>query len=62
VLAEAVARASTAGSRRVEAIAEACFGSILQRGDDTESARAAYERAIAAAEDAGDAGFSRRLY
>jgi serine/threonine-protein kinase PknK len=56
VLAEAVARASTAGARRIEAIAEACFGAILQRGDDIEAARGAYERAIAAAEDAGDAG------
>jgi transcriptional regulator with GAF, ATPase, and Fis domain len=56
VLAEAVTKARTAGARRVEAIAESCFGSVLQRGDDTEAARAAYERAILAAEDAGDAG------
>jgi serine/threonine-protein kinase PknK len=55
-LAEAVARARAAGSRRIEAIAEACLGNVLQRADDTEGARGAQERAIAAAEDAGDAG------
>jgi transcriptional regulator with GAF, ATPase, and Fis domain len=55
-LAEGVARAKSAGSRRAEAVAEVCLGSVLQRGDDTEGARLAYERAIAAAEDAGDAG------
>jgi transcriptional regulator with GAF, ATPase, and Fis domain len=53
---EAVARAKESGSRRIEALAEACLGPVLLRADQAEKARAAFERAILAAEEAGEAG------
>ncbi|HVU04628.1 MAG TPA: sigma 54-interacting transcriptional regulator [Polyangiaceae bacterium] len=56
LLGRAVSVAKAAGSSRHEALAEACLGSVLQRGDDLEGARAAYERAILAAEAASEAG------
>lgn len=55
-LMDALERAKAAGSRRIEALAEACLGSVLYRADDTERARKAFERAIAAAEESGEAG------
>jgi transcriptional regulator with GAF, ATPase, and Fis domain/predicted Ser/Thr protein kinase len=50
-----VERARGIGADRVVGLSEACLGSVLQRADDTEGARIAYENAIAAAEKAGDA-------
>jgi serine/threonine-protein kinase PknK len=55
-LMEAVTQAKGSGSRRIEALAESCLGSVLLRADQAEKAREALERAIAAAEEAGEAG------
>ncbi|HVW29194.1 MAG TPA: sigma 54-interacting transcriptional regulator [Polyangiaceae bacterium] len=54
-LERAIDRAVADGARRVEAVAAACLGVVLQRGPNMEGAQKAYERAIAAAEDTGDA-------
>jgi transcriptional regulator with GAF, ATPase, and Fis domain len=53
---QAGTRAEKLGSARVEALAFSCLGIALQRADRGPAARAAYERARAAAERANDAG------
>ena len=53
---QAVERARSAGSARVEAVALASRGVALQRSDRVDEARDSYQRAIAAAEQASDAG------
>jgi serine/threonine-protein kinase PknK len=55
-LEEACARAEKLGSARLEALAFSCLGLSLQRADRGEPARAAYQRAVQAAERASDAG------
>ncbi len=55
-LAEAETVALGLGAPRLEALVLASFGLVLQRGDQGEDARKAYERSIEAAERAGDAG------
>ncbi|HEV8549866.1 MAG TPA: sigma 54-interacting transcriptional regulator, partial [Polyangiaceae bacterium] len=55
-LEEAGSRAEKLGSARLEALAYSCLGLALQRADRGEPARAAYRRAVGAAERASDAG------
>ncbi|MFO7181606.1 MAG: protein kinase, partial [Pseudomonadota bacterium] len=55
-LERACARAAENGVARIEAVALVSLALALQRADRNEEARAAYERAIAAAERASDAG------
>jgi transcriptional regulator with GAF, ATPase, and Fis domain len=55
-LEEAGTRAEKLGSARMEALAFSCLGLALQRADRGEPARAAYQRALRAAERASDAG------
>jgi transcriptional regulator with GAF, ATPase, and Fis domain/predicted Ser/Thr protein kinase len=55
-LLDSIERARELAIRRTEALAQLCLGSVLQREDDTLGARTAYEKAIFAAESAGDAG------
>jgi len=55
-LEEAGGRAATLGSPRLEGLVFSCLGLALQRADRGEPARAAYQRAMAAAERASDAG------
>jgi serine/threonine-protein kinase PknK len=53
---EAVALAEATGPARLEGLVLACQGLVLQRADLGDPARAAYQRALEAAERAGDAG------
>jgi transcriptional regulator with GAF, ATPase, and Fis domain len=55
-LAEAEKVALGLGAPRLEALVLGSLGLVLQRGDQGEEARKAYERSIEAAERAGDAG------
>jgi tetratricopeptide (TPR) repeat protein len=55
-LAEAEKVATELGSPRLEALVLLSLGLVLQKGDQGEAARKAYERSIEAAERAGDAG------
>jgi tetratricopeptide (TPR) repeat protein len=55
-LAGAERLATELGSPRLEALVLLSLGLVLQRGDQGEEARKAYERSIEAAERAGDAG------
>jgi serine/threonine-protein kinase PknK len=55
-LEEAGARVETLGLARLEALVFSCLGLALQRADRGEPARAAYQRAVQAAERASDAG------
>jgi transcriptional regulator with GAF, ATPase, and Fis domain/serine/threonine protein kinase len=54
-LKEAVSNAEELGFARVHAVALACLGLVQQRSD-SEGARLTYQRAIVAAQQAGDAG------
>ncbi|HEY3496315.1 MAG TPA: sigma 54-interacting transcriptional regulator, partial [Polyangiaceae bacterium] len=53
---QAGARADKLGSARIQGIVLACVGLALQRADLGDPARAAYQRALEAAERASDAG------